>query len=89
MRSLRSLSLHFIALISCLGMMGAPLYGQDPSDTWPQFRGPNRDSRYHRPAWPDSIGSEHLKPTWRMELGPGYGGPIVSRDKVFVNEPVS
>lgn len=86
MRPVRSLPLHFIALISLIGMMSATLHAQEPSDTWPQFRGPNRDSRYHGPAWPQSIGSEHLKSTWRMELGPGYGGPIVSRDRVFVNE---
>jgi len=86
MRQARWLALLRIALACFVGMMAATLHGQEPSDTWPQFRGPNRDSRYYGPAWPGSIGAEHLKPTWRMELGPGYGGVVVSRDKVFVNE---
>ena len=86
MRLARWLLLHCIALTCLIVVTGATLYGQESSDTWPQFRGPNRDSRYGGPAWPESIGPEHLKPTWRMELGPGYGGPVVSRDRVFVNE---
>ena len=86
MRQVPWLPLHCIALTCFVVVTGATLSGQEPSDTWPQFRGPNRDSRYYGPAWPESIGPGHLKPTWRMELGPGYGGPVVSHDKVFVNE---
>lgn len=84
MKPIRSLPLFAIALV--FSTTGATLYSQEPSDTWPQFRGPNRDSRYHGPAWPESISADHLRPTWRVELGPSYGGAIVSRDRVFVNE---
>lgn len=38
------------------------------------------------PAWPDKLGSDQLKETWRVELGPSYSGPIVARDRVFTTE---
>ena len=53
---------------------------------WPQWRGPTRDC-FVAPtsaAWPDSL--ESLDRVWRVELGPGYSGPIVWGDKVFVTE---
>jgi len=53
---------------------------------WPQWRGPTRDC-FVAPtsaAWPDSLDS--LNRVWRVELGPGYSGPIVWGDKVFVTE---
>lgn len=61
-------------------------HGADPStDGWPQWRGPTRDSRLtDAPAWPSDLAS--LSRTWRVELGPGYSGPIVSGSRVFVTE---
>lgn len=52
--------------------------------TWPQWRGPNRDGVAVGVKWPDSL--DGLKQTWRVKLGPGYSGPIVAADRVFVCE---
>lgn len=54
--------------------------------TWPQWRGPTRDSLLPAQAWPERLDSERLKQTWRVELGPSYSGPIVSEKSVFVTE---
>ena len=53
---------------------------------WPQWRGPSRDCFVTKQAkpWPDSFDS--LNQIWRVELGPGYSGPIVWGDRVFVTE---
>jgi outer membrane protein assembly factor BamB len=55
-------------------------------DLWPQWRGPERDGRAGGPQWPDSLDTLTLE--WRVELGPGYPGPIVAEDRVFVAETV-
>ncbi len=52
---------------------------------WPQWRGPNRDSIVNGgPTWPSSF--ESIQERWRVPLGPGYSGPIVCGDRVFVTE---
>jgi len=52
-------------------------------DTWPQWRGPSRDSQVDGQPWPASIDEKHLTEQWRVELGPSYSGPIVSDELVF------
>lgn len=54
--------------------------------TWPQWRGPTRDGFVGGPAWPTRLNQEHLTLLWRADLGPGYPGPIVAADRVFVAE---
>lgn len=58
----------------------------DPSKgDWPQWRGPTRDARISGgPAWPSSLST--LSKRWRVELSPGYSGPIVWDHRVFVTE---
>ena len=53
-------------------------------DQWPQWRGPHRDGRVAGEAWPDDL--KCMEPMWRVELGRGYPGPIVTADRVFVAE---
>lgn len=52
---------------------------------WPQWRGPTRDGLAPAaPVWPDSLSG--LSPSWQVEMGPGYSGPIVHGDRVFSAE---
>lgn len=60
----------------------APLAAAD--DLWTQWRGPHRDGSVGGDSWPDNL--ECLEPMWRVELGHGYPGPIVTADRVFVAE---
>jgi outer membrane protein assembly factor BamB len=51
---------------------------------WPQWRGPNRDGFLPKDApWPPKISEGNLTESWRVELGKGYPGPIVSDQLVF------
>lgn len=56
------------------------LYAQD----WPQFLGPERDSKSSETgilrSWPES-GPEVL---WTVPLGIGYGGPVIKDGKVYL-----
>ncbi len=56
------------------------------TNTWTQWRGPQRDAQFSGKAWPTSLSEEHLQLTWRVPLGPSYSGPIVADDRVFVTE---
>lgn len=52
---------------------------------WPQWRGPFRDAHVRNvPPWPDDLSS--LERIWRVEMGPGYSGPVVWGNRVFVTE---
>ena len=57
---------------------------QVDSMNWPQWRGPNRDGFLPKDApWPAKISEGSLTQSWRVELGKGYPGPIVSDQLVF------
>ncbi len=67
--------------------LGLPLvHAEDQRRTWPQWRGPNRDGHISGPDWPGTLQGDSLKKMWRVDLGPGYSGPIVAEDRVFVTE---
>ena len=57
-------------------------------ETWPQWRGPTRDGVWAGKAWPEHLGENDLQLVWRVEMGPGYSGPIVTQDRVFTTETV-
>lgn len=64
---------------------GAPAVATATSDDWTQWRGPGRDGQAGG-AWPDSLAEDRLRPIWRVELGPGFGGPLLAGDRVFTVE---
>lgn len=51
-------------------------------ESWPQWRGPDRDG--HVPAscvpatWPEA-----LSPAWRLEVGEGHASPVVANDRAY------
>ena len=56
---------------------------------WPQWRGPGRDGHVKGAPWPATLDEDVLRQTWRVELGPGYSGPIVAGERVFVTETLA
>lgn len=73
----------FYVLAAMLTVGGAVL-AEGAENSWPQWRGPTRDGQFVGAAWPESL--DGLKQAWRVEIGPGYSGPIVSETKVFTVE---
>jgi outer membrane protein assembly factor BamB len=55
-------------------------------DAWPQWRGPQRDGRIAAAEWPADLSEAHLTASWSVPMGPGYSGPIVAGNRVFVTE---
>ena len=75
MKNIRTL----ITLLVFFGCLNS-IYAQD----WPQFLGPNRNSISDQKgilrSWPQS-GPEVL---WTVNVGIGYGGPVVKDGKVYI-----
>lgn len=65
--------------IACLATQAAAV-------DWNQWRGPTRDGQFHGSPWPNSLSTNHLKQSWRVELGPSYSGPILHSNRVFTTE---
>lgn len=55
-------------------------------DSWPQWRGPQRNGLVAGTTWPGDLSEKHLSESWSVSLGPSYSGPIVAADRVFVTE---
>ncbi len=65
-------------------MLAAPV-----ENTWPQWRGPNRDGVVASAQWPSQLKDENFKLLWKSPtLGPSYSGPIVTEDRIFTTETV-
>ncbi len=79
-------------LLTSLLMTGlcTALFADDPSSDWNQWRGPSRDGHVAtNEAWPDELNESTLSQMWSVGLGPGYSGPIVVGDRVFVTETLN
>jgi outer membrane protein assembly factor BamB len=71
-----------IFLAICLGPL---LIRTVAASDWPQFRGPNRDGRWHETngileVFPKS----GLKIKWRHPVGGGFSSPVVAEGRAFV-----
>ena len=54
---------------------------------WSQWRGPDRNGMISNDnPWPSKIDKESLTEKWRVSLGKGYSGPVVSENLVFTTE---
>lgn len=86
MRSITTVVLALFVALSGPGPRGVDSVGASEPAVWPQWRGPSRDGQISGSDWPDAISGSHLNRTWRVELGPSYSGPIVSKESVFTTE---
>jgi len=77
---------YSVCIIAWTLACGSPLHAQNYGASWPQWRGPTRDGKVTGDGWPASLQGDHLRPQWRVELGPSFSGPVVVGDQVFVTE---
>lgn len=65
-----------------VGLATSNLLSQSPF--WPGWLGPNRDGwvkNFEPPkVWPDTLGK-----AWQIEVGAGYGTPLVQADLIFIH----
>ncbi|MEQ8785241.1 MAG: PQQ-like beta-propeller repeat protein [Pirellulaceae bacterium] len=75
-----------LSLFGCfallLMLLVAPLCAED----WPQWRGVGRDGVWKESGVVDKFENDQLEIRWRKPLGPGYSGPTVADDRVFITD---
>jgi outer membrane protein assembly factor BamB len=64
---------------------GEPVLQFEPGD-WPEFRGPNRDSRLEGVRINDDWNRSPPKLVWKHRLGPGWGSFAVIGNRLFTQE---
>ena len=77
----------FLLGICALTASGLPAAGPENLG-WFQWRGPTRDAKLATGMLPQDLTDRSLRLDWKVELGPSYSGPIVTRDRIFVTETV-
>ncbi|MEM0925336.1 MAG: PQQ-binding-like beta-propeller repeat protein [Planctomycetota bacterium] len=56
------------------------------AEDWPQWRGVNRDAKIDDPQLVSSLPSGQIPLTWTVPVGPGYSGPTVSQERVYLTD---
>jgi outer membrane protein assembly factor BamB len=72
----------FSLVVSCL-LIPVTL---SAGETWPQWRGPNRDGAIQNETWPNSLNEKSLTLAWETKAGLSYSGPIVDEKHVYITE---
>lgn len=75
---------QFTASLATVATLG--FASQGLADSWPSWRGPNRDGRTETKL-PTKIAG--LQPIWTVKLGDSYSGPIISGKNVLVTESLN
>lgn len=75
---------RIILLVACF-----PALTSADEITWPQWRGSSRDAIVSKASVSWGKNFANLTRQWRVEVGPSYSGPIVSKDFVFTTETVN
>lgn len=67
-------------------LLSIVLLAQSQAEDWPQWRGRNRDGVWNEAGIIDKFESDRIELEWRVPIGPGYSGPTVADNRVFVTD---
>lgn len=72
---------HFTANL-CLGVLSTVATAN--AEDWPQFLGPNRNGSISQANFPAAWPKTGPSVLWQKKVGEGFGGPVVSADKLII-----
>ncbi len=81
--TVRSLLQRALATLLLLAL-GAEPRSEARAGDWPQWRGPNRDGHAPDARLPSQFQPGSLQRLWSVPVDPGYSGPIVGADRLFL-----
>jgi len=73
---------RFLSFLCFAVWCGGPLVADD----WPQWMGPARDGVWRESGLVEAFPEGGPRIVWRVKAGPGYAGPAVVGDRVYVME---
>lgn len=62
------------------------IFSQSDEADWPDWRGVNRDGKWHEKGILQRFDTELISPKWSVSVSSGYSGPTVSDHKVYVTD---
>jgi len=71
---------RYFLLIVLITILGISSVNAD----WPQYLGPNKNASSDEKGLLRSWPAEGPKVLWTLDLGPGYGGAVISKGKVYL-----
>jgi outer membrane protein assembly factor BamB len=83
------ISRHSFAVVLFAGTWAVLAPPPARADDWPQWRGPQRDGVWRETGIIASFATAELTPVWTAPIGPGYTGPTVAGDRVYVMDRVT
>lgn len=75
-----------VVVVAATGVCSSTPAQQDTATTWLQWRGKDRDGTVAGPTWPENLEPSRLEQVWHVDLGPGYSGPLVTDNAVYITE---
>ena len=82
----KMIRIHFyklaIVLVSVFGTCCSFVRAQD----WPQWRGLHRDAKIDEPSLVREIAVPTVPRKWSVPVGPGYSGPTIAENRVFLTD---
>lgn len=79
---------NFVAFIPTLGLLALILCPANNclADDWPQWRGTDRDGVWREKGIVDQLPEGQLARRWSVPVGPGYSGPSVVGNRVYLTD---
>lgn len=58
-------------------------------DEWPDWRGSNRDGKWHEQGIIKKFDADQLQIKWRVPVSAGYSGPTVADERVYITDRIT
>lgn len=72
----------------CAVLIGLLAVASVRADDWPQWLGPQRDGVWRETGLLDKFPAGGPKVLWKEAIGPGYAGPAVAGDRVYLMDRI-
>jgi outer membrane protein assembly factor BamB len=73
-------------ILAVLLLVSFCAYGEETSQDWPQWMGPQRDGIWRETGILESFPANGPTVRWRVPIGGGFAGPVAVKGKIYVTD---